>query len=101
MKEFVKHPLIMKSARGVWYEDVNGKRYLDGISGIFVVNAGHGNQKIIDAMKKQLDELTFAPPLLSTNVRALQLTELISSLTPGNLHTVSCSAVAQKLPRPR
>lgn len=88
MKEFAKHPLIMKSAKGVWYEDVNGKKYLDGLSGIFVVNVGHGNERIIDAMKKQLEEFTFAPPLHSTNLRALELVKLISSLTPGDLHTV-------------
>jgi adenosylmethionine-8-amino-7-oxononanoate aminotransferase len=88
MKEFAKKPIIMKSARGVWYEDVFGKKYLDGLSGIFVVNAGHGNRRIIEAMKKQLDELTFAPPLLSTNLRALELVDLISKLTPGDLHTV-------------
>jgi adenosylmethionine-8-amino-7-oxononanoate aminotransferase len=88
MKEFSKRPLIMKSAKGVWYEDVNGNRYLDGISGIFVVNAGHGNSRIIQAMKEQLDELAFNPPLQSTNLRALQLAELIASLTPGDLRTV-------------
>jgi adenosylmethionine-8-amino-7-oxononanoate aminotransferase len=88
MKEFAEHPLIMKSAKGVWYEDVTGKKYLDGLSGIFVVSAGHGNRRIIDAMKKQLDEITFAPPLHSTNLRALELAELLSKLTPGDLHTV-------------
>lgn len=88
MKEFSKRPLIMKSAKGVWYEDVNGNRYLDGISGIFVVNTGHGNSRIIQAMKEQLDELTFNPPLQSTNLRALQLAKLIASLTPGDLRTV-------------
>jgi adenosylmethionine-8-amino-7-oxononanoate aminotransferase len=88
MREFSKHPLIMKSAKGVWYEDVNGKRYLDGVSGIFVVNVGHGNTRVIDAMQKQLHELTFNPPLHSTNLRALELVELITSLTPGDLRTV-------------
>jgi len=88
MKEFAKNPLIMKSAKGVWYEDINGKKYLDGLSGIFVVSAGHGNERIIGAMKKQLEELTFAPPLHSTNLRALELGKLIASLTPGDLHTV-------------
>jgi adenosylmethionine-8-amino-7-oxononanoate aminotransferase len=88
MKEFAKKPIIMKSARGVWYEDVFGKKYLDALSGVFVVGAGHGNRRIIEAMKKQLVELTFAPPLHSTNVRALELVDLISKLTPGDLHTV-------------
>jgi len=92
MKEFAEHPLIMKSAKGVWYEDVAGKKYLDGLSGIFVVSAGHGNRRIIDAMKKQLDEITFAPPLHSTNLRALELAELLSKITPGDLHTVKLSS---------
>jgi adenosylmethionine-8-amino-7-oxononanoate aminotransferase len=37
MKAFIGKPLVITKADGVWYEDVNGKRYLDGISGIFVV----------------------------------------------------------------
>jgi adenosylmethionine-8-amino-7-oxononanoate aminotransferase len=88
MKEFAKNPLIMKSAKGVWYEDVNGKKYLDGLSGIFTVNCGHGNQRIIDAIKNQLDTLSFAPPLHSTNVNALALRDLIVSVTPKELGTV-------------
>ena len=54
MKEFAKNPVIMKSASGVWYKDVNGKKYLDGLSGIFVVNVGHGNRRVIDAIHQQL-----------------------------------------------
>ncbi len=87
MKEFAKHPLVMKSARGVWYEDVHGKRYLDGLSGVFVVNVGHGNRRVIDAMKRQLDELAFAPPLHSTNMRAIELAGLLAKVIPGDLHT--------------
>src|SRR5271166_3432490 len=88
MKEFAKNPLIMKSAKGVYYEDVNGKKYLDGLSGIFVVNCGHGNQRIIDAIKNQLDILSFAPPLHSTNVNALALRDLIVGVTPDGIDTV-------------
>ena len=88
MQEFAKHPIIMEKARGIWYEDVNGKKYIDGLSGVFVVNVGHGNRRVIEAMKKQLDEITFAPPLHSTNMRAIELVKLIASITPGDLHTV-------------
>ncbi len=88
MKEFAKNPLIMKSAKGVWYEDVNGKKYLDGLSGIFTVNCGHGNRRIIEAIKNQLETLSFAPPLHSTNVNALTLRDLIVSVTPDDLRTV-------------
>ena len=88
MKEFAKDPLIMKSAKGVWYEDVHGKKYLDGLAGVFTVNVGHGNQRVIDAIKNQLDTLTFAPPLHSTNLNALKLRDLIASCTPGDLKTI-------------
>jgi len=88
MSEFTKNPIVMKKAYGVWYEDVNGKKYMDGISGIFVVNVGHGNRRVIEAMKRQLEEICFAPPLHSTNIEALELARLISEITPGDLKTV-------------
>ncbi len=88
MKEFSKEPLIFKRGEGIWLEDVAGKRYLDGLSGVFVVNVGHNNRRVIEAMKRQLDELSFAPPLHSTNLRAIELARLISSVTPGDLHSV-------------
>jgi len=88
MEDFAKHPIIMKKAQGVWYEDVKGKKYLDGLSGVFVVNVGHGNRRVIEAMKEQLEEITFAPPLYSTNLRAIELAKLITGITPGDLHTV-------------
>lgn len=88
MKEFAKDPLVMKSAKGVWYEDIHGKKYLDGLSGVFVVNCGHGNERIINAIKNQLDTLSFAPPLHSTNINALALRDLIASSTPGDLKTI-------------
>ena len=88
MREFAEHPVIMKKAQGVWYEDTAGKMYLDGLSGVFVVNVGHGNKRVIDAMKKQLDEISFAPPLHSTNLRAVELAQLLRSVLPGDLHTI-------------
>lgn len=88
MKEFASKPLIMKRAKGVWYEDVDGKKYLDGLAGVFVVNAGHGNRRIIEAIKRQLDEISFAPPMHSTNVRALELSKLLRSVLPKGLDTI-------------
>jgi adenosylmethionine-8-amino-7-oxononanoate aminotransferase len=88
MEEFAAHPLIMKEAHGVWYEDVNGKKYLDGLSGVFVANAGHGNKRIIESITKQLNEMTFAPPLHSTNLRALELSALLIEVLPKGLNTI-------------
>jgi adenosylmethionine-8-amino-7-oxononanoate aminotransferase len=88
MSAFVQDPLVMARAEGVRYWDVNGKEYLDGISGIFVVNLGHGNRRIIDAVKRQLDTLSFAPPMHGTNTSALELVRLLREITPGDLKTV-------------
>jgi adenosylmethionine-8-amino-7-oxononanoate aminotransferase len=88
MEEFAKEPLVMKKAYGVWYEDIYGKKYLDGLSGVYVVNVGHGNKRVIEAIKKQLDEICFSPPLHSTNMKALELVKLIGKITPEDLNTV-------------
>jgi adenosylmethionine-8-amino-7-oxononanoate aminotransferase len=88
MEDFARHPLVMKSAQGVWYEDTNGKKYLDGLSGVFVVNAGHGNRRIINSITKQLGEIAFAPPLHSTNLRAIELSELLTKVLPKGLTTI-------------
>ena len=88
MSAFVKEPLVMARAEGVRYWDINGKEYLDGISGIFVANLGHGNPRIIEAINRQLATLTFAPPMHGTSAPALELVRLLREITPGDLKTV-------------
>ncbi len=88
MKTFVADPLVIARADGVWYEDVHGKRYLDGLSGIFVVTVGHNNRRVIEAMRDQLDQVAFTPPLHATNLPALQLVEKLAEILPGDLNTV-------------
>lgn len=88
MKAFIENPLVMARADGVWYEDVRGKRYLDGISGIFVVAVGHNNRRVIEAIREQLAQLAFAPPLHATNPAAIRLAAKIADITPGDLNTV-------------
>ena len=88
MAEWSKHPLIMARADGVHYWDVNGKRYLDGLSGIYVVSLGHNNKKVIDAVKRQMDVLCFSPPMHGTNPVAVKLANMLADLAPGDLSTV-------------
>src|SRR6202161_4145235 len=88
MAEFTKQPLVMARADGVFYWDVEDKRYLDAISGIYVVSVGHNNRRVIEAIKKQLDVLTFSPPMHGTNPQAVQLANLLAELAPGDLTTV-------------
>lgn len=88
MSAFIQEPLVMARAEGVRYWDIHGKEYLDGISGIFVANLGHGNRRIIEAVKRQLDTLTFAPPMHGTSAPALELVRLLREITPDDLKTV-------------
>jgi adenosylmethionine-8-amino-7-oxononanoate aminotransferase len=88
MHEWSKEPFIMAKADGVFYWDVHGKRYLDALSGIYVVSVGHNNRRVIDAIRKQLDTLHFSPPMHGTNPVAVQLANLLAEITPGDLSAV-------------
>ena len=76
MREFAKDPLVFVGGEGIRLTDTAGRRYIDGLSGVFVCSLGHGNMPVIEAMAAQARQLAFAPPLHGTTVPALQLTEL-------------------------
>src|SRR5262245_55414259 len=89
MAEWSKNPLVMARADGVHYWDVHGKRYLDALSGIYVVSVGHNNRRVIEAVKRQLDALHFSPPMHGTYTPAVQLAALLAELAPGDLAGVN------------
>ncbi len=88
MAEWSKHPFVMARADGVHYWDVAGKRYLDALSGIYVVSVGHNNRRVIDAIRRQLETLAFSPPMHGTNPVAVQLANRLAELAPGDLSAV-------------
>ncbi|MEU6391421.1 ornithine--oxo-acid transaminase [Streptomyces sp. NPDC046939] len=51
-------PVVIASAEGAWMTDVEGRRYLDMLAGYSALNFGHGNRRLIDAAKAQLDRVT-------------------------------------------
>ena len=81
MQAFREDPLVIDDANGVRVRDIDGKRYIDGMSGIFVVNLGHGRTEIIDAMSDQLRKVAFVPQL-GTSVPELELADLLVQMTP-------------------
>jgi adenosylmethionine-8-amino-7-oxononanoate aminotransferase len=82
MQQFAKNPLVFAEGKGIRLTDSEGKRYIDGLSGVFVTSLGHGNKPVIDAMSEQLKRLAFAPPLHSTTAPALELTQLLLQVAP-------------------
>jgi len=82
------NPLPVKRAKGVYFWDTNDKRYLDFNSMTMCVNIGHGDQRVIDAMKAQLDEIPYAAPGMATKIRAIA-SKAVAAVTPdGKLSKV-------------
>jgi adenosylmethionine-8-amino-7-oxononanoate aminotransferase len=73
---------------GPYVYDTTGKRYLDGLSGLFVVQVGHGREELADAAAKQARELAFFPIWSYAHPKAIELAERLASLTPGDLNKV-------------
>lgn len=76
----------LKSAKGIWLEDVEGRRYMD-FHGNNVHQVGHGHPRVLDAVKRQLDTLPFSPRRF-TNDAAIELARRLSTLTGGTLGKV-------------
>ena len=89
MGAFADHevPIIVRG-EGPYLWDERGNRYLDGLSALFCVNAGHGRTEIGDAMARQVAELDFITVWSYAHPRAIELAERIASLTPGDLNRV-------------
>jgi taurine--2-oxoglutarate transaminase len=77
-------PIPVKKAKGVYFWDVDGKRYLDFNSMVMCVNIGHGDERVIDAIIEQARALPFAGPPMTTKPRAI-LGRLLSEITPGDM----------------
>ena len=77
-------PIPVTRAKGVYFWDVDGKRYLDFNSMTMCVNIGHGDERVINAIVEQARALPYAGPPMATKPRAI-LGKLLSEITPGNL----------------
>jgi taurine--2-oxoglutarate transaminase len=79
-------PIPVEKAKGVYFWDIHGKRYLDFNSMTMCVNIGHGDERVVDAMIKQARQLTYAAPGMATRPRAI-LGKMLAEITPGDLDT--------------
>ncbi|MFQ5921596.1 MAG: aminotransferase class III-fold pyridoxal phosphate-dependent enzyme [Anaerolineales bacterium] len=78
------NPLSMSKAEGVYFWDLDGRRYLDWSSQLFNVNIGHGHPHVIQAVQDQVARLAYAYPGIATQPRA-RLGKMLADLTPGDL----------------
>ncbi len=77
-------PIAVKYAKGVYLYDYDDKRYIDFSSGLINVNIGHGDQRVTQAVMKQMQEVTYVTPSCTTKVRG-QLGKKLASITPPGL----------------
>ena len=80
-------PIITKGD-GMYIWDAEGKKYLDGLAGLFVVQAGHGREELAEAAAKQAKELAFFPIWTFAHPQAIDLAERLASYAPGDLNRV-------------
>jgi len=80
-------PIITKGeGHHIW--DSRGKKYIDGLSGLFVVNAGHGRRRLAEVAAKQAEELAFFPIWSYAHPSAIELADRLADLAPGDLNRV-------------
>lgn len=78
-------PIVFKTGKGVYLYDIDGKRYIDFSSGLMNVNIGHGDQRVTDAVSKQMQEVSYVTPACVTKVRG-ELGKKLASVTPVGLN---------------
>jgi adenosylmethionine-8-amino-7-oxononanoate aminotransferase len=83
------HPIpVISRAEGCYVYDDKGNRYLDGLSALFCVNAGHGRSEYGEAAARQVEELDFYTLWSYAHPRAIELAARIAELAPGDLNRV-------------
>ncbi|MDH6287843.1 aspartate aminotransferase family protein [Rhodococcus opacus] len=81
-------PPIITRGEGARIWDTAGKSYLDGLSGLFVVQAGHGRTELAEAAAKQAEQLAFFPLWSYATEPAIELAERLAGYAPGDLNRV-------------
>jgi adenosylmethionine-8-amino-7-oxononanoate aminotransferase len=80
-------PVIVRGEGPYVYDD-RGKRYLDGLSGLFVSQVGHGRTELAQAAARQASELAYFPLWSYAHPNAIELAERLATLAPGDLNRV-------------
>ncbi|HEV8137657.1 MAG TPA: aminotransferase class III-fold pyridoxal phosphate-dependent enzyme [Pyrinomonadaceae bacterium] len=77
-------PIPVAHAKGIYFWTPEGKRFIDFNSQLMCVNIGHGDERVVNAIKKQAETLPYANPFMATDVRA-RLGAKLAELTPGDI----------------
>jgi len=77
-------PIPVARSKGIYFWTPEGKRFIDFNSQLMCVNIGHGDERVINAIKQQAETLAYANPFMATDVRA-RLSAKLAEITPGDI----------------
>jgi beta-alanine--pyruvate transaminase len=87
-RQFKSAPRLLVSAKGMYYTSADGRSILDGTAGLWCVNAGHGDQRIVEAVQKQVAELDYSPAFQMGHPKAFELANRVAKLMRADLDYV-------------
>jgi len=87
-RQFKQAPRLLVGAKDMHFTAHDGRKVLDGTAGLWCVNAGHGREKIINAVKAQLDVLDYAPTFQMGHPKAFEAAQKIAAIAPAGLDHV-------------
>jgi beta-alanine--pyruvate transaminase len=87
-RQFKANPRLLARADGLYYWTPEGRQVLDGASGLWCVNAGHGRKEITDAVAKQIAVMDYAPPFQMGHPIAFEFASALTEITPKGLDRV-------------
>src|SRR5215469_12140821 len=87
-RSFKAHPRLLASANGMHYYTPDGRAVLDGTSGLWCVNAGHAQPKIVDAIQKQAAILDYAPAFQLGHPLVFECAQALAAMLPTGLDRV-------------
>jgi beta-alanine--pyruvate transaminase len=87
-RQFKQAPRLLAKASGMHYWTPEGRQILDGIAGLWCVNAGHARPKIVQAIAEQAAEMDFAPPFNMAHPKAFELAQRLVDIAPAEMTKV-------------
>jgi beta-alanine--pyruvate transaminase len=88
MRQFNRQPLLFDSAEGMHYTTTDGRRVLDAMAGLWCVNAGHGQARIVEAIREAAGRLDFVSSFKMSHPAALELADQLVAKAPVGLDKV-------------
>ena len=87
-RQFKAKPRMLARAEGLHYWTPEGRQVLDGASGLWCVNAGHGRKEITEAVARQIAEMDYAPPFQMGHPIGFEFASVLAGIAPKGLDRV-------------